>query len=76
MLSSYLKSIYPTGNEVNWIIPNHICNKIVLPQKIRQPIERLRKVRIPSSEEGKRTSHCSRCGQYEHNKKTYKQSIP
>ncbi|KAL6314534.1 hypothetical protein AAG906_026872 [Vitis piasezkii] len=64
--------IYPTGNEIDWVIPNHICNKVVLPPKTRHPTGRLRKVRIPYGGEGKCTSHCNRCGKYGHNKKTCK----
>ncbi|KAL6329251.1 hypothetical protein AAG906_014863 [Vitis piasezkii] len=66
LLSSYSKCIYPTGNELDWVIPDHIRNKIV----------KTRKVRIPSGEESKRTSCCSRCGQYGHNRKTCKRPIP
>ena len=76
LLSSYLECIYLTGNEIDWLIPNHIRNKVVLPPKTRRPIGRPRKVRIPFGGEGKHTSHCSRCAQYKHNKKTCKQPIP
>ena len=72
LLSSYSECIYLTGNEIDWVILDHICNKVVLPPKTRCPIGRPRKVRIPSSGEGKRTSRCSRCGQYGHNRKTCK----
>ncbi|KAL6336650.1 hypothetical protein AAG906_035964 [Vitis piasezkii] len=59
-----------------WVVPNHISDKVVLPPKTRRPTGRPRKVRIPSSGEGKRTSRCSRCGQYGHNRKTCKRPIP
>ncbi|RVW32621.1 hypothetical protein CK203_076519 [Vitis vinifera] len=76
LLSSYLECIYPTGNEIDWVVPNHIRDKVVLPPKTRRPTGRPRKVRIPSGGEGKRTSRCSRCGQYGHNRKTCKRPIP
>ncbi|RVW50000.1 hypothetical protein CK203_082263 [Vitis vinifera] len=76
LLSSYSECIYPTGNEIDWVVPNHIRDKVVLPPKTRRPTGRSRKVRIPSSGEGKRTSRCSRCGQYGHNRKTCKRPIP
>ena len=56
LLSSYLECIYPTGNEINWVIPDHIRNKVVLPPKTRCPTGKPRKVRISSGGEGKRTS--------------------
>ncbi|RVW77004.1 hypothetical protein CK203_036885 [Vitis vinifera] len=59
LLSSYPDCIYPTGNEINWVVPNHIRDKVVLPPKTRRPIGRPRKVRIPFGGEGKRTSRCS-----------------
>nr|CAN83444.1 hypothetical protein VITISV_005823 [Vitis vinifera] len=76
LLSSYSKCIYPTGNEIDWVILDHIRNKIMLPPKTRRPTGRPRKVRIPSGEESNRISHCSRCGQYGHNRKTCKRPIP
>ena len=72
LLSSYSKCIYPTGNEIDWVVPNHIRDKVVLPHKTRRPTGRPRKVRIPSGGKDKCTSHCSRYGQYGHNQKTYK----
>ncbi|RVW93927.1 hypothetical protein CK203_028168 [Vitis vinifera] len=76
LLSSYSECIYPTGNEIDWVVPNHIRDKVVLPPKTRRPTGRPRKVRIPSGGEGKHTSRCSRCGQYGHNRKTCKRPIP
>ncbi|RVW82952.1 hypothetical protein CK203_038338 [Vitis vinifera] len=72
LLSSYSECIYPTGNEIDWVVPNHIHDKVVLPPKTRRPIGRPRKVRISSGGEGKHTSRCSQCGQYGHNRKTCK----
>ncbi|RVW41969.1 hypothetical protein CK203_091907 [Vitis vinifera] len=60
----------------NWVVPNHIRDKVVLPPKTRRPTGIPKKVRIPSGGEGKRTSRCSRCGQYGHNRKTCKRPIP
>ncbi|KAL6333957.1 hypothetical protein AAG906_000008 [Vitis piasezkii] len=71
LLSSYSECIYPTGNEIDWVVPNHIRDKVVLPPKTRRPTGRPMKVRIPSVER-QRTSRCSRCGQYGHNRKTCK----
>ncbi|RVW14908.1 hypothetical protein CK203_072251 [Vitis vinifera] len=76
LLSSYSECIYPTGNEIDWVVPNHISDKVVLPPKTRRPTGRPRKVRISSGGEGKHTSRCSRCGQYGHNRKTCKRPIP
>ncbi|RVW57841.1 hypothetical protein CK203_114816 [Vitis vinifera] len=76
LLSSYPECIYPTENEIDWVVPNHIRDKVVLPPKTRRPTGRPGKVRIPSGGEGKRTSRCSRCGQYGHNRKTCKTTNP
>ncbi|RVW45505.1 hypothetical protein CK203_091441 [Vitis vinifera] len=76
LLSSYSECIYPTGSEIDWVVPNHIHDKVVLPPKTRRPTGRPRKVRISSGGEGKHTSRCSRCGQYGHNRKTCKRPIP
>ena len=62
LLSPYSMSIYPIGNEINWIILYHIHNKVVLPPKTRRLTGRPRKVRILYGAKGKRTSRCSRCG--------------
>ena len=66
LLSSYSESIYPSRSEIDWIIPDYIQNKVVLPPKTKRPARRLRKVRILFGGEGKHTSHYSRCGQYGH----------
>nr|CAN66712.1 hypothetical protein VITISV_041525 [Vitis vinifera] len=76
LLSSYSECIYPTRNEIDWVVPNHIRDKVVLPPKTRRPTGRPRKVRIPFGGEGKRTSRCSQCGQYGLNWKTCKRPIP
>lgn len=76
LLFSYLKSIYPIGNEIDWIIFDHTHNKVVLPPKTRRPIGKPRKVRIPSSREGKHTLCYSWCGQYGHTKKNMQMTNP
>ncbi|RVW12731.1 hypothetical protein CK203_111680 [Vitis vinifera] len=43
LLSSYSECIYPTGNEIDWVVPNHIRDKVVLPPKTRRPTGRPRK---------------------------------
>ena len=50
--------------------------RVVLPPKSQQPIGRPRNERICSSREVKCARCCSRCGDYGHNRKTCKQSIP
>ena len=37
LLSSYLECIYPTENEIDWVVPNHIRDKVVLPPKDEMP---------------------------------------
>ena len=59
LLSSYSEFIYPTGNEIDWIIHDGIQNKVVLPPKTKRPTGRLRKLRILFGGEGKHTSRCS-----------------
>ena len=76
LLSSYSECIYPTRNEIDWVILDYIHNKVVLPPKTRRPTGRPKKIRILSGEKGKHTSCCSQCGQYEHNQKTCKRPIP
>ena len=76
LISSYSKSIYPTGNNKDWVILEDICCRVVLPPKSRQPTGRLRNERIRSSGEAKRTRCCGRCGDYGHNRKTCKRPIP
>ena len=53
LISSYSKSIYPTGNNKDWVIPEDICCRVVLPPKIRWPARKPRKERIHSSGEVK-----------------------
>ncbi|KAL6339216.1 hypothetical protein AAG906_024367 [Vitis piasezkii] len=72
----HIRVYLSNGNEIDWVVPNHIRDKVVLPPKTRRPTGRPRKVRISSSGEGKHTSRCSRCGQYGHNRKTCKRPIP
>ncbi|RVW49607.1 hypothetical protein CK203_076732 [Vitis vinifera] len=37
LLSSYSECIHPTGNEIDWVVPNHIRDKVVLPPKDEMP---------------------------------------
>ena len=53
LISSYSKSIHPTGNNKDWVIPEDICCRVVLPPKIRWPARKPRKERIHSSGEVK-----------------------
>ena len=76
LISSYLKSIYPTGNNKDWIISKDIHYRVVLPQKNRQPTGKPRNERICSGGEVTRTRCCGRCGDYGHNRKTCKRPIP
>ena len=76
LISSYSKSIYPTGNNKDWVIPKDIYCRVVLPPKSRRPTGRPRNERICSGKEVKHTRYCGRCGDYGHNRKTCKRSIP
>ena len=42
LLSSYSESIYPTRSEIDWIIPDDIRNKVVLPLKTKRLVGRPR----------------------------------
>ncbi|KAL6350436.1 hypothetical protein AAG906_004387 [Vitis piasezkii] len=76
LISSYSKSIYPTRNNKDWVIPEDIHCRVVLPPKSRRPAGRPRKERIRSGGETKHTRCCGRCGDYGHNRKTCKRPIP
>ena len=76
LISSYSKSIYPTGNNKDWVILKYIRCRVVLPPKSQRPVGRLRKKRICSGGEAKRKRCCSKCGDCGHNRKTCKQPIP
>ena len=76
LISSYSKSIYPNGNNKDWVIPEDIYCRVVLPPKIRRPVGRLRKERIHSIEDVKCSRCCGRCGDYRHNRKICKRPIP
>ena len=71
-ISLYSKSIYPTGNNKDWVIPENIRCRVVLAPKSRRPTRRPRNERNCSSGEAKRTRCCGRCGDYGHNRKTCK----
>ena len=72
LLSLYVESIYPPGNQRDWMIPDDISSRVVLPQKTRRPTGRTRKERIPSGGKGKRRRRCGQCGDYGHNRKSCK----
>ncbi|RVW79478.1 hypothetical protein CK203_050069 [Vitis vinifera] len=58
LLSSYAESIYPPRHQTDWMIPDDIGSRVVLPPKTRRPTGRPRKERIPSGGEGKRRQRC------------------
>ena len=72
LICSYSKSIYPIGNNKDWVILEDIRCRVVLPPNSRRPTGRPRKERIRSSGETKSTRCCGRCGDYGHNRKTCK----
>ena len=72
LICSYSKSIYPIGNNKDWVILEDIRCRVVLPPNSRRPTGRPRKERICSSGETKSTRCCGRCGDYGHNRKTCK----
>ena len=76
LICSYSKSIYPIGNNKDWVILEDIRCRVVLPPNSRRPTGRPRKERICSSGETKSTRCCGRCGDYGHNRKTCKWPIP
>ena len=76
LISSYSKSIYPTGNNKDWTILEDIHCRVVLPPKSRRPTGRPRNERIRLGGETKRTRCCGRCGDYRHNRKICKRPIP
>ena len=76
LISSYSKFIYPTGNNKDWTILEDIHCRVVLPPKSRWPIGKPRKKKIHSGERVKCTRCYGRCGDYGHNRKTCKRSIP
>ena len=76
LLSSYAESIYPPGPQRDWVVPDDISMRVVLPPITRRPAGRPRKERIPSGGEGKRSRRCGRCGDYGHNRKSCKRPIP
>ena len=75
-ISSYSKSIYPIGNNKDWVILEDIRCRVVLPPRNRRPTRRSKNERIHSGGEVKRTQCCGRCGDYGHNGKTCKRPIP
>ena len=75
-ISLYSKSIYPTGNNKDWVILEDICCRVVLPPKSQRLVGRPRKERICLGGEVKRARCCGRCGDYGHNRKICKRPIP
>ena len=76
LICSYSKSIYPIGNNKDWVILEDIRCRVVLPPKSQRLAGRPRKERIRSGGEVKRAQCCGRCGDYGNNRKTCKRPIP
>ncbi|KAL6344324.1 hypothetical protein AAG906_037899 [Vitis piasezkii] len=57
-------SIYHTGHQRDWVIPDEIRNRVVLPPKTSRSVRRPRKEGISSGGESKRKRRCGRCGDY------------
>ena len=75
LLSSYAESIYPPGHQRDWMIPDDVSSRVVLPPKTRRLVGRPRKERIPLGGESKRRRRSARCGDYGHNRKSCKRPL-
>ncbi|KAL6323477.1 hypothetical protein AAG906_039049 [Vitis piasezkii] len=64
LIYSYSKSIYPTGNNKDWVIPENIRCRVVLPPKSQRPVGKPRNERICSGGEAKCTRCCGRCDEH------------
>ncbi|RVX20202.1 hypothetical protein CK203_004545 [Vitis vinifera] len=76
LLSSYAESIYLPGHQRDWMIPDDISSRVVLPPKTRRLAGIPRNERILSGGESKHRWRCGRCGDYGHNRKSCKRHIP
>ncbi|XP_062094232.1 uncharacterized protein LOC133800292 [Humulus lupulus] len=79
--NSYKETIYPTGNEDDWILPDDIENMVVGVPVEKQQVDRPKKPRLgrpranywPSGgEKYVKMNKCSRCGGRGHNKPSCK----
>ena len=75
LLSLYAESIYHPGHQRDWVIPDEIRNRVVLPPKTSRSVGRPRKEGISSGGESKRKRRCGRCGDYGCNRKSCKRPI-
>jgi hypothetical protein len=66
LVDAYSISVMPVGSTDQWVIPEHIKNRVVLPPVVRTQTGRPRLSRMRSVAEGGRTRRCNRCGGYGH----------
>ncbi|XP_016561805.1 uncharacterized protein LOC107860828 [Capsicum annuum] len=69
---TYEGSMFPIPNNKDWIVPQEVMNKVVLPPKYKRPPERPKKNRHKKSSETMTSSSncCRRCGYEGHNRCT------
>ncbi|XP_047252240.1 uncharacterized protein LOC124887102 [Capsicum annuum] len=74
ILRTYDLSVYPLPHKDDWVIPQKILDKVVLPPKYKRPPERpAKKERGKSGKDmfGKKSkNYCSSCGQKRHNRRS------
>ncbi|XP_073275502.1 uncharacterized protein [Primulina huaijiensis] len=73
---SYAEPIHPVDNQIDWLIPEEVQRRVILPPCVRRSCGRPRTRRIRSTGEISRMRHCSTCGSTGHNKKSCKNSAP
>ncbi|KAL6290903.1 hypothetical protein ACE6H2_008413 [Prunus campanulata] len=63
------------GDQTDWVVPNDVRNRIVLPPITRKRYGRRKEKRIPSRGEEPSTRKCSRCGSTGHYRQACKNPI-
>ena len=76
-VNSYVETIYPVGNEDDWVVPDEIKQIKVLKPLYRTKDGRSKTNRRPSQGEKKKAlRYCSSCRGQCHNCSTYKYTMP
>ncbi|XP_073152970.1 uncharacterized protein [Henckelia pumila] len=74
--TSYAEPIHPIDKQIDWLIPDEVQGRVILPPCVRRPCGRPRTRRMRSMGEIPRMRHCSTCGSTGHNKKSCTNSTP
>ncbi|XP_073120621.1 uncharacterized protein [Henckelia pumila] len=74
--ASYAEPIHPVDNEIDWLIPSEVQERVILPPFVRRPCGRPQTRRIRSMGKISLKRHCSTCDFTDHYNKSCKNPTP